>query len=433
MEDYEKIELRSDDVQEILGTPPGWILSWGTTVVFLSVMALLFVSYIVKYPDIINGQIAMTTENPPVPVIARAGGYIFNLAVKDGDSVEPGQQLVLLQNTAYFDDIKKLDTFVSQLNTLDDEGIKRLQPEVNLRLGDLQLTYSGFIQALKDYQFKKNQNIASLNAQQTQQQISNMERVKRTEQEKNINAGRIVESARERFKSQQQLYSQNVISLNELQNSKKEVVSYEQEQKNIQSRIGEFDGQILQLRKGIVEVQQSSSETNNNKYVGLVENINQLKSALEKWKQQYLINAPISGKVTFNTGNLSERLNVREGEEIMYIIPKNGNGVVGLVTVPAALSGKVREGQRVIIKFDSYGYQQYGFVEGFVKSKSLMPKDQNTLAVHVDLPKGMVSNFGKTIKFDQQMQGSAEIITDDHRLIARIFEKLIYPFRKLEY
>lgn len=433
MEDYEKIELRSDDVQEILGTPPGWMVRWGTTVVFLSVLALLFVSYIVKYPDIINGQIAMTTENPPVPVIARAGGYISNLAVKDGDNVEPGQQLVLLQNTAYFDDIKKLDTFVSQLNTLDDAGIKQLQPEVNLRLGDLQLTYSGFVQSLKDYQFKKNQNIASLNAQQIQQQISNTERVKRTEQEKNTNAGRIVESARERFKAQQQLYSQNVISLNELQNSKKEVVSYEQEQKNIQSRIGELDGQILQLRKGILEVQLSSSETNNNKYVGLVENINQLKSALEKWKQQYLINAPISGKVTFNTGNLSEKLNVREGEEIMYIIPKNGNGVVGLVTVPAALSGKVREGQRVIIKFDSYGYQQYGFVEGFVKSKSLMPKDQNTLAVRVDLPKGMFTNFGKTIKFDQQMQGSAEIITADHRLIARIFEKLIYPFRKLEY
>ena len=176
-----------------------------------------------------------------------------------------------------------------------------------------------------------------------------------------------------------------------------------------------------------------TSETNNNKYVSLVENINQLKSALEKWKQQYLITAPITGKVTFNTGNLSEKLNVRENEEIMYIIPKNGIGVVGLVSVPAALSGKVREGQRVIIKFDSYGYQQYGFVEGFVKSKSLMPKDQNTLAVRIVLPKGMLTNFGKQIKFDQQMQGSAEIITDDRRLIERIFEKLIYPFRKLEY
>lgn len=433
MEDYDKIELRSDDVQEILGTPPGWLVRWGTTVVALSVLAMLYVSYIVKYPDIIAGQIAMTTENPPVPVVSRAVGYISNLAVKDGDNVEAGQQVVLLQNTANFEDIKTLDTFVNQLNTLDETGIKQLQPEVNLRLGDLQLTYSTFIQTLKDYQFKKSQNIVSLNTEQINRQINNYERIKRTEQEKNVGALKNVEIARDHFKQQQKLYTDNIVSLNELQNIRKEVVSYEQEQKNIQTRIGELDGQILQLRRGIIDVQQTSSETNNNKYVGLVETINQLKSALEKWKQQYLIIAPISGKVTFNTGNLSEKLNVREGEELMYIIPKNGNGVLGLLTVPAALSGKVRENQRVIIKFDSYGYQQYGFVEGFVKSKSLMPKDQNKLAVRINLPKGLVTNFGKTLKFDQQMQGSGEIITDDRRLIERIFEKLIYPFRKIEY
>ena len=433
MLDYEKIELRSDDVQEILGTPPGWLVRWGTTVVFLSVSALLFVSYIVKYPDIITGQIAITTENPPVSVVSRATGYISKLPVRDGDSVEIGQQLVLLQNTANFEDIKILDTFVTALNTLDEQGIKQLNPDVTLRLGDLQLTYSTFVQTLKDYQFKKNQNIVSLSSEQINRQIRNYQSIKRTELEKNALAIKNIEAARARFKSQQLLYSQNVISLYDLQNTRKEVVGIEQEQKNIQSHIGELDGQILQLQRGIIDVEQTSRETNNNKYVVLVESINQLKSALEKWKQQYLITAPIAGKVTFNIGNLSEKLYVRDGQELMYIIPENGNGVIGLLTMNAALSGKVREGQRVIIKFESYGYQQYGFVEGVVKSKSMMPKDNSSLAVRVNLPKGLVTNFGKTLRFDQQMQGVGEIVTDERRLIYRLFEKLLYPFRKLAF
>ena len=53
MEEFEKIQLRSDDVQEILGTPPSWIVRWGSTFIFLGVILLGVVSYIVKYPDII--------------------------------------------------------------------------------------------------------------------------------------------------------------------------------------------------------------------------------------------------------------------------------------------------------------------------------------------------------------------------------------------
>jgi hypothetical protein len=36
----ENIELRSEEVQEILGRPPQWIIRWGITIIFIIVAGL---------------------------------------------------------------------------------------------------------------------------------------------------------------------------------------------------------------------------------------------------------------------------------------------------------------------------------------------------------------------------------------------------------
>ena len=93
-------------------------------------------------------------------------------------------------------------------------------------------------------------------------------------------------------------------------------------------------------------------------------------------------------------------------------------------------SGKVREGQRVVMKFDSYPYDRYGVVQGQVQSKALLPRDNKTISVRVALPHRLKTNRGYELKFDQQMIGSAEIITEERRFIERMFDKLISIFRE---
>ena len=62
-------------------------------------------------------------------------------------------------------------------------------------------------------------------------------------------------------------------------------------------------------------------------------------------------------------------------------------------------------------------------VKGIVKNISLVPADNN-YAVEVEFPEGLKTNYGKTLAFGQQMQGSAEIITDNVRLLVRLFNPL---------
>ncbi|MBK6931427.1 MAG: hypothetical protein IPH12_11375 [Saprospirales bacterium] len=76
MDDREYVELRSEEVQEILGTPPGWLVRWGTLIVLLCFAALLGVAAIISYPDVIEARVVVTTAVPPVDVVARTDGNI---------------------------------------------------------------------------------------------------------------------------------------------------------------------------------------------------------------------------------------------------------------------------------------------------------------------------------------------------------------------
>jgi HlyD family secretion protein len=237
--------------------------------------------------------------------------------------------------------------------------------------------------------------------------------------------------AKQRLKEKQGLYNQpnTPISRNELVQASEEVLTVERDYKNVQINIKQFEGNSLQIDKSILEIQQNTKEGNTTKYVGLVEHLHLLKTGILRWKQTYLLTAPIEGKVSFFNNYWATHQNIKEGDQVMAIVPQGDAAIIGQVALPMFGSGKVKQGQRVKIKFDSYPYQEFGMVDGLVESKSLLPKDNASIAVRVQLPNGLKTSYNKMLKFDQQMQGTAEIITEDRRFIERVFDKLISAFK----
>lgn len=55
-EDTNNIELRSEEVQEILGEVPAWILRRGITLTAIIVVVILLGSAFFKYPDVITSS-----------------------------------------------------------------------------------------------------------------------------------------------------------------------------------------------------------------------------------------------------------------------------------------------------------------------------------------------------------------------------------------
>ena len=73
----------------------------------------------------------------------------------------------------------------------------------------------------------------------------------------------------------------------------------------------------------------------------------------------------------------------------------------------------------------------YGIVSGQVTSRSLVAAD-NAYSLEVRLPNGLRTSYNRELEFSQEMQGTAEIITEDIRLLERIFKPIKNLLTKIE-
>lgn len=105
---HKEIELRSEEVQEVMNRVPAWILRSGITVLFVIVVALVAGSYWFKYPDVIAAEVTVSTQDPPAYVVSRAAGRLENLYVQNGQEVGPDTNLGTIENTACASDVFSL-------------------------------------------------------------------------------------------------------------------------------------------------------------------------------------------------------------------------------------------------------------------------------------------------------------------------------------
>ncbi|MEL6864563.1 MAG: hypothetical protein AAFP19_09095, partial [Bacteroidota bacterium] len=80
----------TDEIQDILGHPPGWMLRWGISLVMLVVLIGLVIAWLIKYPDIIEAPVRLTSQHPPIEVVSQQSGKLQRLLVVDQEMVEQG-------------------------------------------------------------------------------------------------------------------------------------------------------------------------------------------------------------------------------------------------------------------------------------------------------------------------------------------------------
>lgn len=110
--------------------------------------------------------------------------------------------------------------------------------------------------------------------------------------------------------------------------------------------------------------------------------------------------------------------------------PKEKSSYIAKLKTPAQNSGKIKIGQRVNVKLENYPDTEFGVLNGKIKNMSLIPDKEGFYLIDVKLPKRLITSYNKEINFKQEMRGSAEIITEDLRLIERFFYQLINIFKR---
>ena len=100
-----------------------------------------------------------------------------------------------------------------------------------------------------------------------------------------------------------------------------------------------------------------------------------------------------------------------------------------MVNIPVEGSGRVKEGQEVNLKFHRYPYIEFGAVKGTVTKIYPLAKG-DAYTVDVALDNGLITNQGRTLDYFQQMEGEAEIITEERLFVGRLFDKFLENFRE---
>ncbi|HAO05857.1 HlyD family efflux transporter periplasmic adaptor subunit [Chryseobacterium mucoviscidosis] len=421
----DNIELRSESVQDILTQPPHWMIRWGNTIIFLILVLILIMSYIIKYPEFIPAPIIVTSQNPPEKLEARTNSKIEKIFIKDHQEVKKDQVLMVMQSSANYKDVLALKKIIDSLSPNQISSFPLSQTS-HFKLGELQGDYSSFAKAFQDEAlFTRLQPYAPENLAANQSLSEYRVRIATTKQQKSLEQAKY-ELTKKNYIRSQELFNQGVISSMELENEKIKYIQAQQNLENINISLSQMEEGISNLNKtksGTAINIEKDKITYSSQTLQLFE---QLRKSLKQWEQNYLLISNTDGIASFQQF-FGENQFIKAGDAVLSILPKNREKLVGRMSVPATNSGKIASGEKVLIKLDNYRYQEYGIVEGKVQNISLSPDKDGNYYVDVLLPKGLKTSYNKDLVFDKELKGSAEIVTQDLRLIERFF----YQMRKL--
>ena len=417
----------SAPVEEIMGNPPSKIARWGITLFGTLLIILITASWFIRFPYIVSSRVEVTTDNPPANLVARVTGKIDHLAVKAGQKVSADDIMAIMESTASFESVNWLSLVIDSIITDDGQSLSTINSDIafphNPKLGEIQDQYSEFRKALSDYHNQLlidpyGKNIDALNVELggIDEYIDQLIIAERLYDQRLLIEGN-------KYRQDSILFTGGAIAQRELDISRQNYFSEKIKLQEI--RMERYSRQSGRNEKRVQLANLTARREEEFTKLSAIATDARLKliSRIDWWIQNYLLVAPIDGYVTF-TKFWGENQVVNEGEIVMTVVPEENSKIFARIYLSMKGSGKVKPGQEVNIKFDGYPYLEYGMVNGIVRSKSLVPYNE-LYVVDVELPYGLKTFYDKELAFTQNMSGTAEIITDDMRLI----ERIIYPFR----
>ena len=433
--EHKEVELRSEELHEVMGKIPPWILRWGIFVLFIIVLVILTGSAFFKYPDVIAADMTLTGRYPVAQIVARSSGKISDLYVSDGQDVKNNTILAVIESPASTEDVLFLKRLLERHKNNPDSIISAIKnkiskekantPASELSLGDVQSIYSSFRNSLNDYENYYSLKYYTKKIKATHEQINKY----RAYYENQKARQKVIEEqyrlSELQYNRDSSLYAHGVISPSEHDNA---MSAYLQSRNSLESGYASLESQLIQIGEmetNLLDMELQQAEKESVLMHGYNTATEQLVNAINGWTLNYCLTTPIDGKVTFIkywNGNQF----VQGGENVFTVVPDEKEELIGKALLPIMRSGKVKTGQKVIVRFVNYPDQEFGIVDGRVSSISLVPFEDN-YQVEISLPKGLTTNYGKTLPVTFEMRASAEIVTENQSLL----ERFLMPVKKI--
>lgn len=414
-----ELELRSEEVQEVLDAPPTWMIRWGLSVILMLIVLLLLIANLVRYPDVVEGEIMLTTQSPPIKIVANSSGKLAGLFVEEGETVATNDKLAEIENPITGEGIEYMKTLAVQV----EKFLERPHLSINFSdkqyvFGDIQTEYNTLKKLCLDY------HQWATDVYQ-KEEINNLEKkiiqyhqlVAITEQQSQISM-RDMANAEEKYRADQMLYKEGVLAKMQFFQEESTFRQRQQEVENLKKATTQNKITLIELEKQLLDIRHDQEEKERNFQEGIALILHAILNQINDWQKSYIITSPVAGKLSY-LKPLNSKQFIQSGEFIFGVVPENET-FLGIMNIPSQGFGKVQAGQEVRIKFNNYPYQEYGQVYGQIKSISLLA-NEDTYRAEIELPQGLTTSYNKLLDFSPEMTGNAEIITENLSMMKRIF------------
>ncbi len=423
-EEINNLELRSEEVREIMGQVPPRILHYGITLMLSIVLLILAGSCFFRYPDTITARFIVNSSNPTISLLAKVNGNIVKLKVSDRQKMRKGDYLAIISSMADYRQMLELKTM---LEKADSVGIPYFN---SFKLGEVQAAYTQYGKALTAYQDYVTIDYTGTKIKLAELQLKDKKEQIKLYRKAELLGQNTLEIEQNTYKRSEKIYNKGGISLAELEQYRTRVIQAEAAYNNSAMARSQAESAVVQVEREILELKMQKEQEIRKLQDDLAVALEGVKAAFREWENSYCLVSSIEGIVSFS-GVWKEHQNVFAGQVLMNVVPEKKNEIVARIYIPVIGAGKLREGNKMNLVFDDYPEEEYGVLHTALGKLSLVP--DSLFNSTLNLPDTLITNYGKVLPFHQNMTGKAVIITDDVSLFVRLISPLRLAFQKYRF
>ena len=424
MKNENNIEVLNEEIQEILGTPPGWILRFGTLIFLIIIVVLIWLSYWIQYPDIVSSEIIVSFNDPPTKLISPKSGYLNKLHAVHNQKIKKGQLLISYTSEANYKDVLSLYEKLLQVKQTEQSSILSLTFNENYSIGELQKYLFQFLDKQKQYNLRVKGIAEVTSKRDKQKQIISLENGIAYSTNLRDNLIVQIDNTQIQIKNEEAMVKMDKLSQSELNKTRDKLTVLISNLNATEVEIKDKQFSISNLKSDLVNLSFSSEKGREVALSDMNAAFVQFKSNVSQWISLNLIISPTEGTVQVTNKFLKSGQYVNKDEPLLIIIPPQSNKMKGIMNVPFNESGSIKRNQVVLVKLNSYPSAKYGIIQGKVASSSSIALEDNEKLVSpvtVYFENGLVTTTGYKVSTKKELSGTARIITRNKRFIQRLF------------
>lgn len=407
-------EINSEEVQEIITAVPSWILRRGSTAIFLILFSIVLASAFIQYPDVVKTRLKVNSLNAPKLVYVKQTGKIVSLLIKEGAQVKQNEPLAFMESTASHQDVLKLHEDLAQITEqLNKTGMAKVVVMENLRLGELQSAYQNFYQQYLQFISTQNGGYYLNRKKYLQQDLLEIEKLKNQIIIQKKIQDKEYANVEQEFEAYKKLHQKGVISVNEFKQQENKYLAGKYPLEQTVTSLINNNTTYAAKQKEILEVDHTIQEEK----AKFIQSLSNMVTETDAWLKLYVLSAPVAGIVSY-AGIVQENQTMNANQELFVINPANTN-FFGEVYIPQDNMGKIKVGQRTLVKMRSFPFEQYGLIRGNVNYISDVAFKDSVFIAKIAFDQFENKDPEHKIVLKNGMQAEVEIITEESSLLRR--------------